>query len=450
MIWMRSVGDIPHKVTVFENPRRGDRLYLQWRDTSGTKRNWRYRSLGKTLRTADGKVIKDRERWALEQAKKHQHALVQGLTVGERPRQVLRIGGTVALITDPATGLYPKDTMHRREVIRSLTYAAGVWGEHRAWDSIRRADVRALGRKRLAALKAEGHIGVRGALVTVGQVLTVAQWLRDEELIDAAACLPERHWKKKLETEADAPEPDRPRYTLDEMRQLLAVSAAVDPRFHLLLFLGAELRLGQVARALRTDLSTEGDEWTLEVRGRGKKRGTLVVLTETQRAVVASALTTGYLSRLERERADYPLFPAGQLKGARKYGAGMADATNADKGPVSRRPLGYWLTDAEHLAGIEHVPGRLAYGIRRVATDGAIDLEVSADTLKAHGGWADTQIPDRIYRERQSLIAARKAADARSQIRGEKPETRRQRVDDLGENETPSASESVSVESEGT
>ena len=125
----------------------------------------------------------------------------------------------------------------------------------------------------------------RGAEVTVARVIAVAQWLRDEVLIPAHACVPPKYWKQelrddwmKLRREERQPEPSRPRHTGDEMRSILAAADSVDPRFALLMALGAELRLGQVCRAWRSDLMLE--DGTFTVRSHGTKRGTVVKLTE--------------------------------------------------------------------------------------------------------------------------------------------------------------------------
>ena len=92
--------------------------------------------------------------------------------------------------------------------------------------------------------------------------------------------------------------------------------------------LGAELRLGQVARARRRDLSSE--RRALTVQARGKRRGSVVHLTPGQWAAWEKAVGDGgYLELLEQAHlagtlADYPLFPAGQLPGGRS-GEGVAD-----------------------------------------------------------------------------------------------------------------------------
>jgi integrase len=169
-----------------------------------------------------------------------------------------------------------------------------------------------LWRRRHAELTDKGDVGARGAEVTVSRLLTIAEWLRSEELIDELACRPWKDGKAKMREEAGAPDPQRPRHTLAEARAILAAGEQVDPRFGLALLLGAELRGGQVLRGRRSDLDLEAN--TFRVRGRGKKQGTIVHLTKGQRAAVDRALG-GYLSLLEAAAIDYTLFPAGKLVG---------------------------------------------------------------------------------------------------------------------------------------
>lgn len=101
----------------------------------------------------------------------------------------------------------------------------------------------------------------------------------------------------------------------------------IDPRTELAVELGAELRLGQVLRAMRSDFDPTSTALApygkLRVRGRGKKAGETVVLTAEQRAALDRSLA-GYLSELEAQydpehkKTDYCLFVAGVLAGGRQ------------------------------------------------------------------------------------------------------------------------------------
>jgi len=55
-------------------------------------------------------------------------------------------------------------------------------------------------------------------------------------------------------------------------------------------------------------------------------------------------------------------------------------------------------------------------------------LGISREALKEHGGWADTQIPDRIYADQEAEFARDEARAVREQIRGETPTKRNPHV----------------------
>jgi len=170
--------------------------------------------------------------------------------------------------------------------VRSLIHAGRIWGNARAWNTISKPDIVAIGRVRVDELaktsEDDGRAGAgyRGAEITVARVLTVAQWLRDQDMISPSACVPAKGWKDQLRTYwsqkrgvKGAPPVARPRHTIDEMRRIIEAAPKVDPRLYLMLQLGAELRLGQVCRAWRTDLDFEVG--TFMIASSGKKRGTL-------------------------------------------------------------------------------------------------------------------------------------------------------------------------------
>jgi integrase len=415
--WCQSVGFLPHKVTVYEHADKSGVLYLRWRAGG----NWRKRSLGMGLRDVRGRIrpeIRDR---ALAEAQT-QYEILSGKRAANRgPTTPLTLGETWAIVSG-RDGLYPVLTPHAKEVARALTAAARILGSQLPWDVVDRASIRLLGRARIDELRAHGHAGYRSAEVVVQRVLGVAAWLRDEGRIANDACLAPRRWREDLRghweqvTGSAMPRPAQPRHTLDEMRTLLAAAPAVDPRFDLLLALGAELRLGQVARARRSDL----DELhrTLTIRGRRNKKGAVVDLTEGQWSAWLMA-KTGYLAALDRELMDYPLFPRGQMPGGR---SGKAVATVKRHGlaaPIGRTAIRKWFAKAETAAGIEHVEGRSTYGLRRVLLDAAKERHISREGLKAWGGWSDTQVPDLVYADQDAAYARAEAAEIRAKVRGE-------------------------------
>ena len=77
-----------------------------------------------------------------------------------------------------------------------------------------------------------------------------------------------------------------------------------------------------------------------------------------------------------------------------------------------------WFQEAEKLAGVAHQTERGAYGLPRVAVDAATEVGISREALKAHGGWSDTQMPDRVYAEQDSGYAQEEAKRIRTRIRG--------------------------------
>ncbi len=445
-LWEESVGQLPWKVTAYERAEKGGVVYLRWRapDIKGRK-NWRRKSLGRVVRTASGRLIEKSVAWAVQQAQLQYDRLVAGLPDEVRETLTpLTIRDGLALATHPTRGQYKVDTPHRRELTRSLNHAVRVWGERKTWASVTMEDLSELWCDRMDALRARGYRGQRSAVVVIRDVLAVAGWLRGTQKIPATACLFEgRYWKKQLakdwrERSGEDREytPDRPRHTRDELLAVLAVLPQLDPRFSLALDLGAEDRLGQVLRCRRSDL--DPDDGRLQIHGLGKKRGTRVALTASQLAHVMRALTTGYLRELEdhylRTGEDYPLFPAGQLKGNR---VGLGDGTRKSRAtpwagwatvaqhgnaaPVNRSVLDGWMKDAERLAGVTHMPGRGLYGLRRQGVDGAMTENISPEGLQAWGGWADGQIPDRIYRDTKRRGAEEEARETRDRHRGTAP-----------------------------
>jgi len=414
-VWSWTAGDGAAKVTAMELPERGHVVYLRWREHN----NWKKQSLKESCRTASGRLIQavcDRAK-AEARAKAQERAAL--LSAGPVPA-VLTVGATTALVFSQSTGRWSRQTAHGREVARALALAVAHWGSEKSWQTLTRADWRSLWRWRLAQLRAAGHAGFRGAELVVQRRATVADWLVEEGHVLRIQA-PEREWRLRLAEDfalaaGDTPEAHRPRHTVEEMRRILEAAQHGDPRFALLLTLGAELRLGQVVRCRRGDLHLE--EGTLTVRGRGKKRGVTVQLTAGQREAVQEALT-GYLRDLEAECPDYALFPAGQMPGGRKGAPRAVPDRHGQAKPVNRRWILAQFRQAEARAGVPHLEGRGAYGLRRAAVDGVKALGISREGLQAHGGWQDTQIPDRIYAEQEQRYAREEAAKLRAVLRGE-------------------------------
>jgi integrase len=420
--WEEAVGFLPWKVTVYEEPTRNWTLYLRWRQDG----NWRKKSLQRPLRTPRGKIDLETKRWALTEAQDQYNALVRGVREeAEEAAPPMSIAEGLKAVTNPKEGKYPTDTMHRREVEREMKRAIAEWGANTPWESIKRKDIRRLWRRRIHELRAEGNEGLRGAEVTMQRVFAVASWLRNEESIAAGACASWKTWKDELRTDwieltgaRALPDVSRPRHTLEEMRKIMAVAGQVDPRLELALALGAELRIGQVIRSRRSDLNLEHKTFT--VRGKGKKKGEVVMLTDGQMRVVEHHLKTGFLRDLERKAADYCLFPAGQLRGGRTMKDPLATVKYQLRAePIDRSVIDGWFHDAEDLAEVPKVKGRAAYGLRRQSVDAAKAANISREGLQRLGGWTDTQVPDAIYADQEAEYARVEARDVRAKLRGE-------------------------------
>jgi integrase len=448
----------PFRVTVFENPQRDWTLALRWNveTDEGTKR--KTESLeGRKLRTVDGKIVREIERWAKAQAQNKYESLLRGDAEREAEATAaaeaaainapLTIGETEAKLVDPARGKYPTPSQHRKETLNAVNLARVVWGSDRAWNTIRKGDIRALGRARIQQLRGREHTGLAGAEHTVQRVLTVAQWLRDEDLIEPGACVAPKTWKEELRgywletsSQAELPRPKRPRYTVEEALKIVDAAATVDPRLALMLWLAPNQRLGQVSRARRSNVDLKANE--VKIPTKGKKRGAVIDMTPGERAVLDTVLTIGYLRELEgayqrKEIDDYPLFPSGQLPGGRvlRRGFGSDPAKPASwRAPelptatvdrhatattIARETIGDWFALAEAKAGVEKLTGRGAYGVRRTFVDAGKDLKISRDGMTALGGWADPQMADRIYADEEQRAARREARDVRARIRNE-------------------------------
>lgn len=188
-----------------------------------------------------------------------------------------------------------------------------------------------------------------------------------------------------------------------------------------LLVLGAELRGGQVIRTMRSqcDLSPGAGvgNGVVVVKGSGRKGGTVLFLNPEERAVLDTVMQDGHLSLLEAayqtgELSDYPLFPAGRLRGGRV-------PTDRKLHPMNRRTVRDLFNALEDAAGVEHVEGRALYGLRRLSTDLAEDSgETDARVLDRIGGWTPgSKMRQAIYQNQQDAGVLARAAQVRQKIR---------------------------------
>jgi integrase len=446
----------PHRVTVFENPQREWTLTLRWTVDAADGPKRKIETLeGRKLRTAKGVIIKDVERWAKAKAQEKYESLMRGdaermaeaatadaAAIEQAP---LTIGETDEKLTDPAHGKYPTATQHRRETLNALNFARTVWGSQRTWNSIVKADIRALGRARIQQLRKQERIGLAGAEHTVQRILTVAQWLRDEELIEPGACVPPKNWKEQLSTywvevtgAPELPAPFRPRFTIEEALKIADAAGSVDPRLEVILWLAPNQRMAQVARLRRSNIDLAAKVLRIPTRGR-KKKGAVIAMSDDEFDVLMRALTDGYLRDLEKaylagEITDYPVFPAGSMPGSRLHREGRDSVSkwpswrppsaptatverHVTAGFVDRGTIADWFAIAEEKAGVPHVEKRGPRGARRTFVDEAKKEKISREGLTSTGGWADPQMADRIYADEEQMHAAEEARDVRTRIR---------------------------------
>lgn len=423
--WHETVGLTPFLVWVGEREDKDDVVYLRWRikRAEGGK-NWKWESLGVKARTAKGRLDKAVVARCMERAFQRYEILSgKRASIIERGAPTLTLGTTWPLLIDKQRGKYPVDTPHRREVARALATASKIWGPETPWATIDKSRLRELARTAADELHARKFAGLRGAEIVVQRVLAVATWLRDEGHIPADAAHPRSKWRAELreyieQQRGQVPEPSQPSYSVEEYRTILEMAWQVDPRCGLAAALGAEQRMGQVIRGMRADLDVTAR--TFRIRGRGKKGGGVVHLTDGQMQAVERALT-GYLRPLEAFGGNYPLFPAGQLTGGRKGTPVTDPARHVKAKSITATALHKWLERAEEKAEIPHVPGRAWYGLKRQGVSSAKEAKISREGLKAWGTWSDTQMPDKIYADQEAVYAGHEARDVRARVRGEAP-----------------------------
>jgi hypothetical protein len=193
----------------------------------------------------------------------------------------------------------------------------------------------------------------------------------------------------------------------------------VDPRIELAVELGAEMRLGQVGVARRSQLdltrSLRAPHGTFTVYGRKKKTGDKLALTEEQRTAVEHALET-VLAKAEAvydsaaPHTDYYLLPSGRLV------QGAATVERARRAPLTRDALRKAFHELEVAAGVVPVEGRGWYGLRRIATDAAPNYTSDRRVLDKLGGWtAGSTTREDTYQNREDeLLIAETAAVRRA------------------------------------
>jgi hypothetical protein len=425
--WKYQVEDL----TALERMDRGLAIYTrvlvdgQYRDKT---------RLCDSIRDEDGKIIPTREAEAIAMAVERQQSSAAGV-VDVRTGPVTLESGFRRMLHD-RDGKYAGQTERKRDVERfSKKILPVLKGETRAAD-IRHAHYRKLWRH-LAHEHAKDpkRYGPEAAVKIVGALRTLIAWLQEEELIEAGTGLPAANWKASMRAEwtqitsEPVRSPARPRYTPAENERLWRALPEADPRHRLMVQIGAELRLGQVPRTKRSDVQPYGGFriGRVVVHGSGRKGGADPILTMEARHVLTQALTAGYLADIEAayqrgEIEDFYLIPGGKLR-----------TVKAKRGPVKRarvesagRRWGRtgmrraWQT-LETLAKVPHVRWRNWYGMRRLSTDLAEDVESDDRVLNETSAHRDSATR-RKYQEQGRSEVAERALTVRRKIR---PKTKR-------------------------
>jgi hypothetical protein len=433
--WKYTVGEVPHLLTAFERKDKGNAIYTRvWDGGRYTNR----KALCAPIRDEAGRIVPDLEIQAQTLAVRRLDELLRDA----EPEEVesggpLTVAGGFRRLLHRREGKYPSDTAHRREVVRAGRIIQEVLGRDLRWDRIRHREYRKVWRHIAREhVKDPKRFGLRTAEIVCGVLQSASRWLQQEGLLEPGDALPAPGWKQAMRaeweqiTEAPLPRTEKPRYADAESRRLWAAVPQADPRIALAMELGAELRLGQVARVRRSDVLPSPDGrfriGMVQVHGRGKKHGETIVLTTRQRHVLTRALLLGFLALPEAayqrgEIEDYFLIAGGHLhtitdrrgrkvkrvrvKGAEKY--------------MGRRAMGRRWEELEALARVDHIDGRLWYGMRRLQADKAEAMQgVDARVKKRMGGWTKTSTREE-YLEEANVQDAIAAARVRRQIRPE-------------------------------
>jgi integrase len=432
-VWTYQKGEFFNTVTATERTDRRRIVEVRW--WVGSLNRFQRRSLRFSIRDENGAIVEELEREAVRQTQAIYDALMAGRPIStnsapaEKAALTLRAGFDLA--TAVPTGLYVLESEHLRDVRRAVrdildTIGKTERGDDRTWDVLNNAAVRELWIGLARRFKATGQGGPVWTERCVVVLLQISGWLAAEERIARPLAM-KKTWREQLRREWEQFTSSRitrstPRHSEEEIRSIFAAldRPEVDPRIALAIELGAEARLGQVSRLMRShvDLSAVGvfGLGRVTVHGAGKKFGVQRDLAPEERAAIDRALS-GYLKALEEAfqngiRADYPMFPSGRLRYdvspsrmPKRKKLQLTASTRRAKLSVSNKPLGKWALndffhELERLAGVEPVPGRGWYGIRRRATDVYEDYEKDERVLNDQTGHKKSETRREVYQER--------------------------------------------------
>lgn len=424
-------GDWKYQVenlTAYERKDRGLAIYTRVRNENG--RGYRDKQrLCDPIREG-GKIVPALEAKAIKLAAERQEKLAAGIEDVREDGPITIAGGFRRMLHD-SDGKYASDTPRKRDVERYSATIIEILKGETPWAQVRHGHYRKIWRH-LAREHAKDSTkyGPAAAEKIVGTLRTATTWLQEEELIEPGTCLPAPTWKQTMRQEwaeiTDRPvqPPRKPRHTPAEQEKLWHALPLADPRLEAMAQVGIEYRLGQVVRSRRSDVHPFGGFQIGRVRihGSGRKAGAFPILTMEARHVLTRAMTRGYLAELEAayragEIDDYFLFPGGKL---RRF--------ETPKGPRHRVPVErgdrHWERTAlrkawrklEQIAGVPHIPQRGHYGMRRLSTDLAEDVETDDRVLNETSGHTDTATR-RKYQEQGRTEVAERSREVRERIR---------------------------------
>ena len=447
-LWQYQKGEFPNTITAIERPDRKRFIEVRW--WVGSLGRFQRRSLGFGIRDANGVVVERLEREAVRQAQAMYDALMAGHSISAQTTAQdgpLTLKAGFELATTVPTGLYVVESEHLREVrraVRDILEVIGLnpRGDARTWDALSNATARELWLGLARRYKASARGGPAWTERCVVMLFQVSQWLAGEEKISKALVL-KKGWRDQLRREWEQLTASRisrstPRHSEEEISLIFAAldNPEVDPRIALALELGAEARLGQVRRLMRShvDLSEVGafQLGRVVVHGSGKKLGVTRDLTPEERGAIDRALA-GYLKDLEemyqaRLRDDYPMFPGGRLRfdvapsrlPRRRHPASppMRRAKpSVSNEPMDKRTLNDLFHALERIAKVEVLPGRGWYGIRRRAADVYEDYEKDERVLNDQTGHRNSDTRREVYQERDRDLIRAKSAETRRHVR---------------------------------
>lgn len=418
--WGYRTGRSAPRITVRERQEEGRDVIVEARWYVNGKP--KTKSLGVSIRDDSGRVVPALRREVEEYAEEAWRAVQsgdevpefraeQGSSDSESGPMTLKRG--MDIVCDPKRGRWTAvGESERDDRVRACQTILRHLDGDRTWDSLREIDVQGLWvemeeANRRAAERGKKRYGFRTVQRAVETLLQATKFLRKNHFIPKTVIIKPDDWQRDLRAfweHAKERElrPHRPRHSREELSAIVEVAldedGDTDPRFQLLMRLGVGLRLGVAARPWRSDLDTDSETWTLDIHGRGKKKGVHKPLREDVRVYLQSAMVIGYLSDLEAAYQagridDYRLFPAGRLR------AGKA---RADGGRGQEHVGKSWMHDqlvaVEKAAGVEHAFGRGWHGLRRAIVDEMKRRGVSREAMNAAMGWVkSSRIADEIY-----------------------------------------------------